>query len=148
METRRNPDNYELIDMSEEGVIRATGDGVLPIVQILNSMNRRNIHKYEVINEVDTESRQFHLRASPFGRMVNPLFETGERIHLLSNNMTEKDTKFKPIPEADIEQLQTVKDPKLLNEDCSICLDELNRNDIPEYIRCLIIKIMNNSNSV
>jgi len=44
-ETRRNPDSYELIDMSEEGVIRATGDGVLPIVQILNSMNRRNIHK-------------------------------------------------------------------------------------------------------
>jgi len=118
--------------MSEEGVIRATGDGVLPIVQILNSMNRRNIHKYEVINEVDSESRQFHLRASPFGRMVNPLFETGERIHSLSHNMQERENKFKPIPESEIEQLETVKDKSLLNEDCSICLDELNKNDIPE----------------
>jgi len=118
--------------MSDEGVIRATGDGVLPIVQILNSMNRRNINKYEVINEVDADSRQFHLRSSPFGRMVNPLFETGERIHSLSHNMHEKENKFKPIPESEIEKLETIKDTKLLNEDCSICLDELNRNDIPE----------------
>lgn len=86
-----------------------------------------------MINEVDPDSRQFHLRASPFGRMVNPLFETGERIHSLSHNMQERENKFKPIPESEIEQLETVKDKSLLNEDCSICLDELNKNDIPEY---------------
>jgi len=64
--------------------------------------------------------------------MVNPLFETGERIHSLSHNMTERESAFKPIPESEIEQLETVKDKDKLGEDCSICLDELNRNDIPE----------------
>lgn len=47
--------------------------------------------------------------------------------------MQERETKFKPIPESEIEQLETVKDVQSLTEDCSICLDELNRNDIPEY---------------
>lgn len=47
--------------------------------------------------------------------------------------MQERENTFKPIPESEIEKLETVKDKALLCEDCSICLDELNRNDIPEY---------------
>jgi len=65
--------------------------------------------------------------------MVNPLFETGERIHTMSRAMAEKNKpKRIPITDAEIEELETVDNMKELDVDCSICLEELNRNDIPE----------------
>lgn len=47
-----------------------------------NFLNCYNINK-------TNEEKVFHFRNSPFGQMVNPLFETGERIYnLASNNQT------------------------------------------------------------
>jgi len=133
-ETINNNENkHELIDISDEGVIRATGEGVVPIIDILNNTKRLNSNKYDIINQGNNDDRQIHLRNSPFGTMVNPLFETGERIHMLSRNVNDKKEEFKPIPESVINSLETINDFENIHEDCSICLEELNKKDIPEY---------------
>jgi len=73
------------------------------------------------------------LRNSPFGKIVGPLFETGERIHQLSNNMDKNSDTFIPITDDEINKLETINNIKDLNEDCSICLERLNKSDIPEF---------------
>jgi len=86
-----------------------------------------------VLNDVQQQNnRQFHMRESPFGQMVNPLFETGERIHFLSRVVNEQQGKMKvqSVPEEEIQKLPTVEHPTDI--DCSICLEELNKGDIPE----------------
>jgi len=131
--SRLGAEDYEMIDLSGDGVIRATGDGVVPIVQILQGLPREQQGKYDVLQGGD-DRNQVHLRDSPFGRMVAPLFETGERIHFLSRIVSEAEKKPKTVsvPESQLEQLPTVADLERVEEDCSICLEELARSDIPE----------------
>jgi len=132
--TLSNNNEYEIMDMSTNGLIKATGEGVVSIVEILNNMNRNGTNRYNIINQVsNNNNRHFHMRDSPFGDMVTPLFETGERIHFLSQvvaNQREKDN-IMHVKEEDILLLESIDNP--CDIDCSICLEDLKKGDIPEF---------------
>lgn len=75
---------YEIIDVSDNGIIRATGEGVRPIVDILQSMEQTGLHMH--YNGIGSNGqRSYHLRNSPFIEVITPLFQTGERIYDMSN---------------------------------------------------------------
>jgi len=69
-----NNQEYEIIDISDNGIIRATGEGIKPIIERMGTLDN------PFMNSLFNEGKSLHLRDSPFGNMINPLFETGERI--------------------------------------------------------------------
>jgi len=65
--------------------------------------------------------------------MINPLFQTGERIYNMSNEMDtayhfQGDTRA-----VSKDYILNLPEVECADEDCSICLEDLKTNDVPPY---------------